>query len=131
MDDCLRLVKEKGLTDVMLFFPKTKTIEEEYRKADFFCLPSFYEGTPNVLCEALASSLPAISSRVCDNPHYVHEGENGFLFDPHQPADIASKLEAALCLTDTQYGEYCLRSRAIAEQTMSGKVFVEKYLSLL
>ncbi len=131
MDDCLRLVKENGLADVMLFYPKTKTIEEEYRKADFFCLPSFYEGTPNVLCEALASSLPVISSRVCDNPHYVHEGENGFLFDPHQPADMASKLESALCLTDSQYVGYCQRSRAIAEQTMSGKVFVEKYLSLL
>ncbi len=131
MEECQKLVREYGLAERFLLLPKTKDIDEEYRKADFFCLPSFYEGTPNVLCEAMASSLPVVCSRVCDNPRYVCEGENGFLFDPHDAEDMADKLEAALNLTHTQYVEYGTKSRTLAEQTMSEDVFVNRYMSLL
>ena len=131
MEDCQRMVKEYGLEDTVLLYPKTKQIAEEYRKADYFCLPSFYEGTPNVLCEAMASSLPVICSRVCDNPKYVSEGENGFLFDPHDVQDMAAKLDAALRLGEAQYVSFGRRSRAIAEERMSDQVFVERYLTLL
>ncbi|MBO4658998.1 MAG: glycosyltransferase family 4 protein [Prevotella sp.] len=130
MDDCQRLVEEYGLTERFFLLPKTKDIDEAYRKADFFCLPSFHEGTPNVVCEAMACALPVVCSKVCDNPRYVREGENGFLFDPHDHKDMADKLEEALSLTDAQYAEYGAKSRAIAEQTMSEDVFVERYLSL-
>lgn len=130
-EDCLRMVREYGLEDTVLLYEKTKQIDEEYRKADYFCLPSFYEGTPNVLCEAMACSLPIICSNVCDNPKYVSDGGNGFLFDPRNATDMAEKLDAALSLTDEQYGEYCSRSRAVAEHRMSESVFVEKYLSLI
>lgn len=131
MDDCLRLVKEYGLEDTVFFYPKTPHIVEEYRNADYFCLPSFNEGTPNVLCEAMACSLPVVCSRVCDNPRYVYEGENGFLFDPRDTHDMSEKMDALLNLNDKEYGEFCQRSRSIAEVNMSERVFLERYLSLL
>lgn len=131
MEECQRMVKEYGLEDTVLLYPKTKQIAEEYRKADYFCLPSFYEGTPNVLCEAMASSLPVICSRVCDNPKYVHEGENGFLFDPHDVKDMAAKLDFAMQLNEEQYVSYGRRSRAIAEKDMSEQVFTDRYMTLL
>lgn len=131
MEECQRKVKEYGLEDTVFLYPKTKQIAEEYRKADYFCLPSFYEGTPNVLCEAMASSLPVICSRVCDNPQYVSEGENGFLFDPHNVQDMAAKLNAALQLNEVQHASYGRRSRAIAEEKMSEQVFTDRYMSLL
>lgn len=130
MEECLRMVKEYGLEDIVFLYPKTKQIAEEYRKADYFCLPSFYEGTPNVLCEAMASSLPVICSNVCDNTKYVHEGENGFLFDPHNVQDMAAKLDFALQLSEEQYASYGRRSRAIAEERMSERTFVERYMNL-
>ncbi len=130
MEDCLRLVETNGLAEHLLLFPKTKDIDKEYREADFFCLPSFHEGTPNVVCEAMACSLPVICSRVCDNPQYVREGINGFLFNPHDSDDIAGKLDEALSLTGTAYGAYCAQSRSIAEQTMSADKFVKSYMSL-
>lgn len=131
MEECLRKIEEYGLEDIVFLCPKTKQIAEEYRKADYFCLPSFYEGTPNVLCEAMASSLPVICSCVCDNPKYVHEGENGILFDPHNVQDMAAKLDFALQLSEEQYASYGRRSRAIAEKDMSEQVFADRYMSLL
>ena len=129
--ECQRKIKEYGLEDTVFLYPKTKQIAEEYRKADYFCLPSFYEGTPNVLCEAMASSLPVICSRVCDNPKYVFEGENGFLFDPYDVKDMAAKLDEALQLSEALHAGYGRCSRAIAEEKMSEQVFVDRYLSLL
>lgn len=71
--------------------PPSEKIDQIYPMADAFCLPSFYEGTPNVICEAMACGLPILCSRVCDNPFIVEEGVNGFLFDP---ASIDSFSEA-------------------------------------
>ena len=130
MDDCLQLIKEYGLEETCFLYPKTQQIDEEYRKADYFCLPSFYEGTPNVLCEAMACSLPIVCSSVCDNPKYVHEGENGFLFNPRDIHDMADKLEMALNLEEEEYGTYSVQSRSIAEQYMSEQMFVERYMAL-
>jgi len=47
---------------------------------DAFVHPSFYEGMPNVVCEALAAGLPVLVSDVCDHPLLVEKGVQGFLF---------------------------------------------------
>jgi glycosyltransferase involved in cell wall biosynthesis len=66
--------------------------ERLYREADAFCLPSFYEGMPNVICEAMACGLPVLCSRVSDNPTLVEDGVNGFLFDPADLNSFSSAL---------------------------------------
>lgn len=82
LDQSKKLIKELELEDYINLLPKSKQIQEKYKECDYFCLPSFYEGTPNVICEAMSCGRPIICSKVCDNPVYVAEDENGFLFDP-------------------------------------------------
>ena len=96
-----------------------------------FCLPSFYEGTPNVICEAMACGLPVVCSEVCDNPMYVKDGINGFLFDPHSVESIALGLEKIIKINNADYISYCQQSRKIAEKQLSKDVFIEKYLTLI
>lgn len=127
----LRSVREMNLSDFIVFLPKTKSIEDEYHKADFLCLPSFYEGTPNVICEAIASGLPIICSDVCDNGLYVIEGKNGFLFNPKDPINMAESFQKALRLTNEEYQNYRLYSRKIAESKLSKESFLVKYERLL
>ncbi len=57
-------------------------IRSWYRKAGIFCLPSFIEGVPVVLMEALAMELPVIASRVNGIPELVEHGVSGLLVDP-------------------------------------------------
>lgn len=130
-DECQTLINSYRLDEYISLKDKSSKIDEVYRDADYFCLPSFYEGTPNVICEAMACGLPIICSDVCDNMHYVIEKENGFLFEPNDPIKIANKLEEALLLSDNDYHEFCNNSRKIAINKLSHTHFVAKYMELL
>lgn len=124
-------VKKMGLEDCVCLLEKSKNIKSKYDEAEFFCLPSFYEGTPNVICEAISCGLPVICSDVCDNSIYVHENENGFLFNPTSPQNMADKIIKALNLSKDNYIEYSRNSRSIAEDRLSAKVFIEKYIKTI
>ena len=110
---------------------KTTHIKEVYQDADYFCLPSFYEGTPNVICEAMACGLPVVCSDVSDNSRYVKEGENGFLFDPNDTSSIVSAFERIFVLSTEDNDSFRFRSRKIAEQKLSKEVFINSYIKLI
>lgn len=129
--ECQKKISEYGLRETFYLLPKTTSIAEEFQNADYFCLPSFYEGTPNALCEAMACGLPVICSRVCDNGNYVEEDVNGFLFDPHEPLEMADKIEKSLMLSDEKYYNCCKESRKIAEMCFSEERFFREYNTLL
>lgn len=131
VEECHNKITECGLENCFQLIPKTASIVQEYQNADYFCLPSFYEGTSNALCEALSCGLPAICSDVSDNGLYVKEKKNGFLFNPHVIPEIAEKIEKSLLLSDEEYKSYCKVSRRVAETYFSQKRFIEDYIALL
>ncbi len=45
-----------------------------FRSADVFCLPSFSEGVPVVLMEAMAHSVPVVTTRIMGIPELVEDG---------------------------------------------------------
>ena len=131
VEKCQEKIAEYGLGSFFQLLPKTASIAQVLQDADYFCLPSFYEGTPNALCEALACGLPVVCSRVCDNGIYVEEGANGFLFDPRNHPEMANKIEKILSLSDKDYQSYSSACRKMAETYFSETRFIEEYLSLL
>lgn len=131
MRECTELIKDLDLEDKICLLPKTKRIIEKYRESDYFCLPSLYEGTPNVICEAMACGLPVICSNICDNSKYVQNNDNGFLFDPRNAEDIANKLLKALQLTEKKYSDFCSNSRKKAELYFCETTFINRYLTLI
>ena len=58
--DLERLAAELGVADRIVFAGAVgqDPIREHYRRAAVFCLPSFAEGVPVVLMEAMAMALP-------------------------------------------------------------------------
>ncbi len=131
LQECKNLIERLQLQFEVELLDKTQQISEEYCKADYFCLPSFYEGTPNVICEALASGLPIVCSNVCDNNRYVKDGENGYLFDPKSPEDIASVVKKMLTISDIKYHSFKTESRRKAVENFSKSRFIDNYISLI
>jgi glycosyltransferase involved in cell wall biosynthesis len=68
-------------------------IRELYADADVFCLPSFAEGVPVVLMEAMATGLPVVTTRIMGIPELVEDGRAGLLVRPGRPDELASALE--------------------------------------
>lgn len=130
-EECMDKIHQLEVDDYISLLDKTKQIKEKYQDADFFILPSFYEGTPNVVCEAMACGLPIACSNVCDNSIYVTPGENGTLFNPNLADSMADAIEALLSVDDETYVRYRKRSRQIAEEKFSMKKFIESYIKLL
>jgi glycosyltransferase involved in cell wall biosynthesis len=65
----------------------------EYERADVLCLPSFAEGLPVVLMEAMAMELPVIASAVMGIPELVEHERTGLLVPPGRPDALARALE--------------------------------------
>ncbi|QYU66031.1 glycosyltransferase family 4 protein [Leptolyngbya sp. 15MV] len=62
-------------------------------ESDLLVLPSFMEGLPMVLVEALALHVPVVASRVAGIPELVIEEQTGLLFQPSDWGDLAAKIE--------------------------------------
>src|SRR5205085_8446462 len=65
-------------------------IPEFFAGLDQFWLTSDWEGTPNVVLEAMAASLPVIATRVGGTPEVIADGETGILVDAGDAAAVAA-----------------------------------------
>ena len=68
-------------------------IASYYRDADVFCLPSFAEGLPVVLMEAMATGRPVVATRITGIPELVEDGVSGFLVAPGSVEQLVGALE--------------------------------------
>lgn len=86
---------------------------------------SFYEGLPNVICEALATGTPVLASNVCDHSLLVADGERGFLFDPEKPESIATAISRLTELDTDAWRAFSRNAREYAECNLD----IEKMLA--
>jgi glycosyltransferase involved in cell wall biosynthesis len=63
-----------------------------YARADAFCLPSFAEGLPVVLMEAMAMGLAVVASRITGVPELVEDGTSGLLVTPGRADELSAAL---------------------------------------
>ena len=73
-----------------------------YERADVFALPSFAEGLPVVLIEAMAMGLPVVASRITGIPELVEEGISGRLVVPGRGDQLVDALAALASASDDE-----------------------------
>ncbi|MGY1604679.1 glycosyltransferase family 4 protein [Geodermatophilus sp. SYSU D00815] len=87
-------IRARGLDDaVELAGPRgQEELPDLYRASDAFCLPSFAEGLPVVLMEAMASGLPVVTTTIAGIPELVVHRGTGLLVAPGRADLIAAAL---------------------------------------
>ncbi len=77
---------------LMLETRDREEIIKMYKAADIFVMPSYREGLPLTLFEAMASGLPVIASPVNGIPYEMKDRENGFLVEYGNNQGFAKKI---------------------------------------
>lgn len=88
----VKLSRDLNLSESILF--KGYVIDEAalyklYRASDMFVLSSITEGFPRVLYEAMAASLPIVTTNVGSIPHLMKDTVNALVVKPRIPKDLA------------------------------------------
>ena len=93
-----RYIHEHGLKDSVKLLGRVsyEAIQDEMAHAAVFILISLEENSPMGIEEAMAASVPVVTSNRCGMPYMVRDGESGFLVDPNNPEDIAERLRQLL-----------------------------------
>ncbi|KAF0189873.1 MAG: group 1 glycosyl [Desulfobulbaceae bacterium] len=71
-------------------------LESELRRTSILLLPSLQENAPMAISEAMAASIPVVTSNRCGMPYMVADGESGFLVDPTDSIQIGERLKELL-----------------------------------
>ena len=98
-------VRELGLSEEVRLTGALgqERVMDYYRRADLFVLPSFAEGVPVVLMEAMAQEIPVISTRITGIPELIEHDKTGLLVTPGNTGELAEAIVRVL--EDDSLGE--------------------------
>jgi glycosyltransferase involved in cell wall biosynthesis len=85
-----------GLRDQVKLVGQVSDVSPYYALADLFVLPSLSEGSPNVLLEAMAASLPIVATAVGGVPEIVSHDESALLIAPRDTRAMAEAIAGLL-----------------------------------
>lgn len=69
-----------------------KTIVDLYQNATVFAFPSYYEGLPGSLLEAMACQLPIVATKVPGNIELIEHNKNGVLIPPKNVSSLSKAI---------------------------------------
>ncbi len=102
--------------------------------ADFMVLPSYSEGMPQAILEAMDCGLAVVASRVGGIPEAVVDGETGLLVEARNAGQLRDAIE--LMMTDEEFrtraGRHALeRAGEIFDSERNAKLFADALHSLV
>lgn len=100
-------------------------VARAFDSADLFVLPSYAEGMPMAILQALAAGLPIVSTPVGAIPETLRDGVNGFFVEPHSSGPLAEKI-LLLLRQDGLRKEIGSANRRLAREMFSAEVVSDR-----
>ena len=95
---------------------------------DLLLLPSYREGYPGIIIEALSVGMPVVSTHVGGIPEIIENGHNGVLVKCHQPEALA---QAILSFNASNYPTFCVNAYKTFLEHFESDRTNERILSLI
>ena len=118
------LTKELRLESKITFTGFSSEPSKFLSNADLFVLSSFSEGFGIAAAEAMFLKIPVLCSNVGGIPEFVKDGENGWLFNPKDIDELASKLNDIMAMDSSLLG----RIGQNGYDKVSDNFTIEKYI---
>ncbi|MEG0304896.1 MAG: glycosyltransferase family 4 protein [Oscillospiraceae bacterium] len=96
------LIKDLNIEEKIKFIGFRIDAKEIIKAADICVFPSYQEGMPMALMEAMAAGLPCIVSEIRGNVDLIEDGKGGYLCDAAMSGDFVKAMQ-----TLAQHREIC------------------------
>jgi glycosyltransferase involved in cell wall biosynthesis len=93
-------IRDRDLSDSVFLLGYRDDIPEVMAGSDVFVLPSYREGTPLVIYEAMASGLPVVATDIAGIPEQVENATSGYLIPTGDSEVLSNKLKTLLSDSD-------------------------------
>jgi glycosyltransferase involved in cell wall biosynthesis len=94
-------------------------------------IPSYTEGLPNIMLEAMACGVPVLAAPVGVIPNVIKNGETGFILEENSAECIAESVLNISSLPDSKLERISKKARAFIEREFTFNKTVEKWGELL
>lgn len=120
--NCLEFIKGKNIIELHFFedIPHNQT-NLFYNAADLVVMTSLWEGSPNVIKEAMACNCPIVSTDVGD-VRWVFGNTDGCYITSYQPEDVAEAILKALCFGKRTTGRERIKQLEIDSESVANKI---------
>ena len=125
------LRRKYHVEDCLILHDHTKDVANLLKSFDSLCLPSLWEGFSNSISEYICTGRPVICSDVADNSIMVHNGQNGYLFNPEDIYNMVTTFLRFFNHTKEKREEMGRQSRKIAESLFDKEKFINSYIKLI
>ena len=122
--DMIRLMEDAGIEYFNWGVVANDDLPEILARYEIFCIPSFFEGNPKTLLEAMACGLTVVGSKGPGIAEILEQVEGSFICG-HDPASIATVLEQALS-SPARRKQFGKSARAFIEANHSLNSFIEE-----
>ncbi len=124
----LRLIETRNLRHTVHLLGPVAALENVYPGLDTLALSSYGEGLPNVILEAMACGVPAVSTAVGDAPDAVLDER--FVARPRDPDSLAERIAALAGATPAARQELGISCRAHVSERFDEARCTEEFLHL-
>lgn len=132
-DELSDRIGRNGLSDTVELLGYRDDIPALMASADVFVLPSYREGTPRVVTEALAAGTPVVATDIAGIPEQVEDGRTGRLVKPGATEELTSVLSRLVADAETraEMGKHASESVDKFSLEQSQEAFRDLYEELL
>lgn len=110
------------------WIPQNKIVDY-LNELKLFILPSYAEGLPTGVLEAMACGTPVLATPVGGIPDVIKDGETGFITEDNSPKCIAENIIRVLNYPNLE--EIAKKARVLIEREYSYDIVVEAYKKIL